>query len=268
MRMGETQAVAAVTLLVGHPGHATPNRGEIDVALNLSPLCGPKYNIAGGRMTSGETAEAGGGGGGGGVSGVGGEDTTTGTMNATAAPADPLAIESYVRRTLRTSGIIDPKDLCIEVGKSAWKVRISIVILNHDGNIEDVALLSAVAALADTALPRTIIDDAGDGTVRIVSSGNEENASENGTKLQIHNIPVPLTIGVFDGKLLVDPCGMEEEVLQGTVTVVINARKENEILSLNKTGFVLLSPEDMAACVHMGFGRAKEMESILIPDQK
>lgn len=236
VRIGDTQAVAAVTLLVGHPPVSAPDHGEIEVSLCFSPLCSGKYNVMG-RVVQPE--------------------------NRAESPTDPHAIESFVQRTVRTSGVIDPTDLCIERGSSAWKLRISIVILNHDGNVEDAAILGAVAALADTRLPRTTVGE--DGIVGIIPSGNEENASENGSKLLLRSVPVPLTVGLFDGKMLVDPSGVEEEVLGGAVTVVVNSTKQ--LLSLNKTGSVLLSPEDIAACVELGFGRAKEMEPILTAEQ-
>jgi len=66
-------------------------------------------------------------------------------------------IESFVQRTLVRSGIVELSDLGIQEGKIAWKLVVSIVCLNHDGNIEDASLLAALTALSDTKLPPTAI---------------------------------------------------------------------------------------------------------------
>ena len=239
VRIGDTRVVAGVTLLVGRPAAAYPNHGEMEVSVTVGPLCSPQFGPSGRPVL---------------VDGGGGVGRNI--------PTDASTVESFVQRTLLRSGIVDLSDLCIQEGKCAWKLRVSIVCLNHDGNIEDAALLSAVTALSDTKLPATVISSDG-----IVSIANDSENDEDGKNLlssrplKLRYVPVPLTIGMFDGKLLVDPSSEEETVLDGLLTVVMTAT--GQVVTVNKPGGECISPEDLAACMTLATGRAKEIESAI-----
>ena len=90
--------------------------------------------------------------------------------------------------------------------------------------------------------------------------------------LKFEKIVIPLTIGIFQGKLLVDPDAEEERLCDGQITVVIDMKSLTEnngvlqgnILNLNKSGGgVFLSAEEIAASVQLALGRAKELTSII-----
>ena len=120
-------------------------------------------------------------------------------------PTDTKEIESWIRRTLRSSRFIDPRELGIEPGKSAWRVRISIHVINHDGNLWDAALLCACAALGDLKLPMVEVNRR-DGGVRIVGESDCGDDAVNGKSkvvqrkkgrsLTLGPLPVPLTIAI------------------------------------------------------------------------
>lgn len=281
-----TRVIAACTLLVGHPSPSTPNDGDVDVTLTASPLSGPRFDIMGrenGDITAGNYGVANHDDGGslqqqqqlpGNLSNIvsTASNNNSGT-NTTPSPTDIKEIESWVRRTLRSSRFINPSELGIETGVSAWRVRISIHILNHEGNVWDAALLSACAALADLRLPMVEIDK---GVVRIVKneSGEQGSSKKNGKvhrrkgrSLTLGPVPVPLTIAILPNNnksiLLVDPTHLEEDVASGnTVTVVCNTKEE--IVEFHKKGNASrLSLDQVAAVGCMGFGRAKELEKIV-----
>jgi len=241
VRLGETQVLASVTLLVGTPSAGLPDCGDIEVRLLAGPLCGGKFNLAG-RVVHTEE---------GGVSGDG------------ACLTDPEAIESLVQRTVRSSGCVDLTQLCIERGRSAWRLKVGLTVLNHDGNIIDAAFLSAVAALADVRLPRTRVER--DGVVRTVPSPNPEACSEGGSRLLLKKIPVPLTVGLFEEKMIVDPTSEEEMVCQGCVTAFVNT--VGELMGLTKLGETTLKAQKLAVCVRLAIGRARELEEILLAEQ-
>lgn len=238
VRIGNTRVVAAVTLSVGRPTAASPNHGEVDVSVAMGPLCSPLFGPLGRPIAFVESSRS---------------------SSSKNLPTESSVIESFVRRTLLRSGIIELSDLCIQEGKSAWKILVSIVCLNHDGNVEDAALLSAVTALANTKLPPTIISS--QGIVFIDDAAEDKNASRS-LSLKLRCIPVPLTIGMFDGKFLVDPSGEEELVLDGVLTMVMTS--SGQIISVNKPGGAFISPEDLSACLALATGRAKEIEQALL----
>ena len=172
----------------------------------------------------------------------------------------------------------------IEPGKSAWRVRISIHIINHDGNLWDASLLCACAALGDLRLPVVEVDRRSGG-VRIVSNedlldNNDGGAKHNnntkverrkGQSLTLGPLPVPLTIAILPSNdesnskdiLLVDPTHLEEDVSSGnSVTVVCNTNKE--IVEFHKKGSsTRLSVDQIKAVASMGFGRAQELETLV-----
>jgi exosome complex component RRP42 len=254
VRLGDTQILTAVTLLVGIPGPATPDEGDCVVSLTVSPVCGRGYNLSG-RIIEGD---------GGGGSTAGASSTDNG---GSVSKADPSSIESHLQRVVRTSGFIDFSALGIITGKAAWRLKIGCVVLNDAGNLFDAGLLGCMSALNDTRLPRTRINDKaspGDGgMVQIVAGEEIDNCGSGGSKLRLNmgKMPIPLTVAMFDDKLLVDPDDDEEGVLDGTLTVVVNMT--GGIVSMDKRGRTIMSAEQLAACVHMAHGRAKELGDIL-----
>lgn len=289
-----TRVIAACTLLVGHPGPSTPTHGDIDVSVSASPLSGPRFDIAGRESVdtsspfynyqSGKSTD----------DNVGGKstlvndsvpltDVATSGSDTQLQPTDTKEIESWIRRTIRSSRFIDPTELGIEPGKSAWRVRISIQIINHDGNLWDASLLCACAALGDLRLPVVEVDRRSGG-VRIVSNEDLDNSdgaiNNNNTKferrkgqsLTLGPLPVPLTVAVLPSNdddgisrdiLLVDPTHLEEDVSSGNaVTVVCNTNKE--IVEFHKKGSsTRLSVDQIKAVASMGFGRAQELETLV-----
>ena len=251
VRLGNTQILTAVTLLVGVPGPSTPSDGDCVVSLTVSPICGRGYNLSG-RIIEGE----------------GGSGGTSSTDNGgSVSKAEPSAIESHLQRVVRTSGLIDFSALGIISGKAAWRIKIAAVVLNDAGNLFDAGLLGCVSALIDTRLPRTRINDKaspGDGgMVQVVAGDDVGNCGSGGAKLKLNmdKLPIPLTIAMFDDKLLVDPDDKEEGVLDGTLTVIVNL--VGGIVSMDKRGRTILTAEQLAACVHMAQGRAKELSRIM-----
>jgi len=288
---GSTHVIAGCTLLVGQPSPSTPNEGDVDVTLAASPLSGPRFDVMGrehGDITSGD------------YSGLnddenGKEQQLPGNLskvisrthnnndsaNTTPSPTDTKEIESWIRRTLRSSRFIDPTELGIETGVSAWRVRISIHLLNHEGNVWDASLLCACAALSDLRLPMVEMNR---GVVKIVKNevsggthlcGRKSKVQRReGRSLTLGPLPVPLTVAILPNDkekqnsqnllLVVDPTHLEEDVAAGnTVTVVCNAREE--IVDFHKKGSrSRLSVDQVTTVACMGFGRAKELESLVL----
>ncbi len=293
-----TRVIAACTLLVGHPNPATPNHGDVDVTLTASPLSGPRFDIMG--RENGEIAT--------GNYGVLNNESqqqqqlpgnlsniisntaqNNEAINTTPSPTDIKEIESWVRRVLRSSRYVNPAELGIETGISAWRVRISLHIVNHEGNVCDATLLAACAALADLKLPMVEIDR---GVVKIVTSKETESQGntsgsrnckaqrKSGRSLTLGPLPVPLTIALLSNKnnkseghdssqqqnqsiLLVDPTHLEEDAAAGnTVTMVCNTNEE--VVEFHKKGSgCRLSTEQVMAIGCMGFGRARELEKLI-----
>jgi exosome complex RNA-binding protein Rrp42 (RNase PH superfamily) len=250
--LGETKVVTGINLEIGTPSPSAPSHGEIDVSVSFSPLCGRQYNT-GGKIMYDEFNQ----------------------YSASAnSYADPQSIESFVKRTVLTSNMIDLSQLCVSEGKAAWKVNICCVVVNHDGNIVDCVLLGIVSALGDLRLQAVKMQKIdGEEVVRLLSDPLDATRIKRSSQgLKFEKIVIPLTIGIFQGKLLVDPDAEEERLCDGQITVVIDMKSLTEnngvlqgnILNLNKSGGgVFLSAEEIAASVQLALGRAKELTSII-----
>lgn len=219
-------------------------------------------------------------------------DYNNGSKSAAAMSyADPQSIESYVKRTVISSHIVDLEQLCIVPGKAAWKIVISCMVVNHDGNVVDGMILGISMALGDLILPPVQVEKK-TGKVRLLSISPVEDSDSNidddaepeskgsgkGKKLVFRKMMVPLTVGFFQGKMLVDPSLEEESLCEGMVTVVVDAMslttKEQtdvkapiimgDVLNLSKSGGVMSSMEEIAACVQLALGRAQELKPLLL----
>lgn len=253
--------------MVGHPSASHPSSGEVDIILSFSPLSSGKYNVLGHVVNSSDEV------------GLAGGPESAKTASAYSA-SDTQVIESYVRRTVLSSVVVDYNDLCIVKGKAAWKVVLNCVVLNNDGNVVDAAILGCVAALRNLRLPMTkteLVKDSGESlVVQVIDDLEKENdacTKRKGTPLTLRSIPVPLTVGMFKGKMLIDPTLEEEAVCDGTVTVVVDAASLNDndegsnsdgiVLSLQKNGTAMASADKLITCIQLSFDRAREMKSRL-----
>ena len=312
MAMGKSSAVAGrVTAGTTTRAIAACTQGNIDITVTASPISGPTFDIAGRDKNRYYDVSSIGGGGGGSSSNehpsslVGGIKAnfvnikTHDNINSSGGSGtDIKEIESYVRRTLRSSNYINPNELGIVLGTSAFRIRISLHIIDHGGNLRDCVLLAACAALADLRLPTIVVNE--DGIVSIVKTNDDSDDDEmmaeidksngqtsskrrrrkGGKSLSLGPLPVPLTIAILPPStttttdqqqqsiLLADPTRLEENVSGGNiVTAVCNTNEE--IVSYHKGGggsgsggYVTM--EQMAAIAIMGFGRAKELEELVL----
>ncbi|UCG89982.1 MAG: exosome complex protein Rrp42 [Candidatus Heimdallarchaeota archaeon] len=124
VKWGDTVVLAGVKVQLGSPFPDTPNDGVITVNLELSPISSPSYE---------------------------------------SGPPGPVAVEMarIVDRGIRESKIIpmnDPK-LCVIPGKTVWILFVDVYILDDGGNLIDASALAAMAALANTRIPKVSIDE-------------------------------------------------------------------------------------------------------------
>ncbi|CAM9305738.1 unnamed protein product [Choristocarpus tenellus] len=117
--IGATKVVVGITLQVGQPSESSPNFGDIDVQVLITPLASSKFG-------SGRPSE------------------------------QAQTLGSFVKASIVQSGAVLLEDLCINQGSHAWKICLDIVCLSYDGNLADASLIAAVAALLRLKLPDTI----------------------------------------------------------------------------------------------------------------
>ncbi|HZX19911.1 MAG TPA: exosome complex protein Rrp42 [archaeon] len=117
VKLGETDVIAGVKMIVGEPYPDSPNQGSISVGAELLPLADPEYE-------SGPPRE------------------------------EAIELSRVVDRGIRESGAINFEDLSIVSGEKSWIGFVDIYILNNDGNLFDACGIAALKALLNTKLPK------------------------------------------------------------------------------------------------------------------
>ena len=132
---------------------------------------------------------------------------------------EAASIQECISSCLEASSAIHLEDLCIDPGRAAWCIYLDIYILDAAGALLDTALLAAIACLANMRLPPVTVNEQGN-----VVSMADKDVIKPQHKLQLHCIPLSVTCGTFNGKLLVDPTYEEEALLQTIVSTVIDGQ--------------------------------------------
>lgn len=116
VRLGNTQVVVGVKLIMGEPFPDTPNSGVLSTNAELIPMAS-------------ETFEGG--------------------------PPDQESIEvaRVIDRGIREGHAVDLEKLCIEPGKEVWIMFVDVHVIDYDGNLFDAANIGANAAFKTTIVP-------------------------------------------------------------------------------------------------------------------
>jgi len=116
VKLGETDVVVGIKLMVGEPFADTPASGVLTTNAELIPMAS-------------ETFEGG--------------------------PPDQESIEiaRVVDRGIREGHAVDMAKLCIEPGKEVWIMFVDVHVLDYDGNLFDAANIACMAALRTTVVP-------------------------------------------------------------------------------------------------------------------
>ena len=188
---------------------------------------------------------------------VEGEILPTASFEAEAGPPDENEIEisRVVDRGLRESGMIDFEKYVIKSGESVLKIFVDFNIINDDGNIIDAANLAAVSALATAYVPK--IDYLRENIEEISNINIKEVPRE---KFTIKEIPIATTIGIFDGKIFVDPTASEEEIADTLITITHLSTGEICSIQLLKGG---LTFEEVFKTLDIALEKSREIREIL-----
>lgn len=116
VRIGQTEVVAGVKLIITTPFPDTPDVGSIMVNAEFLPLSSPEFES--------------------GPPGV-----------------DSIELARVIDRGIRESKGIDIKELCITKGEKCWTVSIDVCTINAGGNLLDAAALASIIAIKDARFP-------------------------------------------------------------------------------------------------------------------
>ncbi len=169
-------------------------------------------------------------------------------------PPDEDAIEAarVIDRSLREPRAIKLEELAIIPGKKVWIIFNDLYLLDHGGNIVDAGMLSTMLALNMARVPK----------VRV------ENEDQIVIERLIREKPLPIslnvvtvTIGVFEGQLLVDPCLDEELIIDSKITISIDEKKR--IVGLQKMGIKGIKSQLFEEVLELALKKADELHELI-----
>ena len=182
--------------------------------------------------------------------------------------------------------LMDSLDLtCLSIvpGQAAWRIQVTIQVLQDHGNVWDATLMAAVSAMTQARLPPTQGAKTTTATTRGRNAGgiqgsrleilpspsthmDSDKTNDTTKPLIFKYLPVPLTVGVYPSStnddsihLLADPTPEEATVLLGYLTMVVT--DDNEIVYTRLASKVGLTRQDLAVAAQMAHGRGKEIRS-------
>lgn len=162
---------------------------------------------------------------------------------------------AIVDRGIRESDALDFKSLCIEKGEKMWIVIIDVYSINDDGNLSDAIGIATLAALRDAKFPKY---DAKNDMINY-----EEKTTK---KLNLKELPIPITVLKINGKYLLDPTLEEESSMDARLTVT--SVEDGRICALQKGGDTPLTSEDVKKMVEMSIRKGKEIRKLFKSGKK
>eukprot|EP00761_Pharyngomonas_kirbyi_P006258 gb/GECH01006264.1/.p1 GENE.gb/GECH01006264.1/~~gb/GECH01006264.1/.p1 ORF type:complete len:277 (+),score=61.46 gb/GECH01006264.1/:1-831(+) len=162
------------------------------------------------------------------------------------------SIASLIEDIILSSSMFDLSQLCIEPQRAMWVLYIDVYCLNDDGSIFDAALTAVATALRNTKLPSVRLTD----NDEVVIEPEKEKIP-----LTLTHCPIPLSFGILEGYILVDPSREEEELLETQFTIVINDKKQ--VCSVFKPGGDVVSSDTMDRCMDMATDRAQDVYGLI-----
>jgi exosome complex component RRP42 len=213
VKIGNTQIMIGIKPQIGDPFPDTPNVGVLMTNSELLPMASPTFEPG---------------------------------------PPDERSVEMsrVVDRCLREGKILDLEKLCIIEGKKVWMIFLDLHVLDYDANLIDAAVLGSVAAIMNTKIPTTRVEED-----EIIID------EENKTPLYINEKPLMCTFAKIGDELIIDP-SLEEENIMGA-RISIGMREDGSICAMQKGGEEPFTREQVMKAVELATQKTKELREHL-----
>ena len=117
VKIGKTEVIVGVKMDVGTPYGDSPDKGNLMVTAELTPLSSPRFESGPPKFPS-------------------------------------IELGRVLDRGLRESKFIEFDKLCIKKGEKVWTVFVDIYSINDDGNLLDAAGIGAIIAMRNAKIPK------------------------------------------------------------------------------------------------------------------
>ncbi|KAG0171825.1 Exosome complex component RRP42 [Apophysomyces sp. BC1034] len=132
---------------------------------------------------------------------------------------------------------LDLAKLCIIPGQQCWVIHIDAMVMDCAGNLLDCIVMTTRAALFNTRIPKTEIQDLGEGEFEFEVMDDVEDAEpiEGWERL-----PIAVSLYKIGQQYITDPTILEELCSQLTLTIGVN--KDGQVCGVQKASVGSLEP--------------------------
>ncbi|KAI4901251.1 hypothetical protein NFI96_015260 [Prochilodus magdalenae] len=216
VKIGNTTVICGIKAELAAPSTEAPDQGYIVPNVDLPPLCSSRFRPG----PPGEQAQA---------------------------------ASQFLADVIDGSQIIKKEDLCIERSKLCWVLYCDIMCLDYDGNLLDACVVTLLAALRNTQLPKVTIN---------TETDLAEVDLQHKRQLHINKHPVASSFAVFDDTvIIVDPTAEEESLATALVTAVTD--EDDQLCAFHKPGGSSLSAEKLQDCITRAVTRHREIGKLI-----
>lgn len=136
------------------------------------------------------------------------------SCSASSRPGRPSPQAARLTERLKDliTDVCDLKQLVIAGGKAVWTVYCDVYVIDDDGSLLDVCTIAALAALRSLTFPNVEMNKEGS-----VVLSKELSAR---IPFRTRTLLCPLTLGILDGKLLVDITNEEEGLVDSRIELI------------------------------------------------
>ncbi|KAF9093530.1 Exosome complex component RRP42 [Mortierella sp. GBA35] len=127
------------------------------------------------------------------------------------------------------AGGINLSKLCIIPGEQCWILYVDALVLDYGGNLVDAVFMGTRAAIFDTRIPKTEVQDLGDGNFDFeVLDDVEDTEIVEGRE----DMPICVTLNKIGARHIVDASPLEELCTEAKLVVAVN--RSGELCGLQK----------------------------------
>ncbi|CAO3598585.1 unnamed protein product [Absidia cylindrospora] len=160
----------------------------------------------------------------------------------------------------------DLEKLCIIPGQQCWVIYIDAMVMDCAGNLLDCIVMTTRAALYNTRIPKTEIQDLGDGEFEFDVMDDIEDAEP---IVGWDRSPISVTLYKVGDRYIIDPTILEELCSQVTLTVGVN--KEGQVCGIQKSANGSIDPSLLTEMIQSATSLAKpllqQLDTKLLEDE-
>ncbi|KAF8944255.1 Exosome complex component RRP42 [Haplosporangium gracile] len=147
----------------------------------------------------------------------------------TTSLSTPLPTPSTSASNNNGAGGINLSKLCIIPGEQCWILYVDALVLDYGGNLVDAVFMGTRAAIFDTRIPKTEVQDLGDGNFDFeVLDDAEDTEVVEGRE----DMPICVTLNKIGARHIVDASSLEELCTEAKLVVAVN--RSGELCGLQK----------------------------------